>query len=133
MRRHFTERFRKEAGEQAGSAAGSHVEAPSEDERALVCSGCRHVVTHESRALKVADRHRHTCVNPAGIVFRVRCFSTAPGCVGHGEVSTYFSWFAGYAWQIALCERCTMHLGWSFSGATPPFWGLIADRILREA
>lgn len=28
--------------------------------------------------------------------------------------STDFSWFPGYAWQIAVCLKCHTHLGWKF-------------------
>lgn len=29
--------------------------------------------------------------------------------------STEFSWFPGYAWQIAVCKQCSSHIGWKFS------------------
>lgn len=28
--------------------------------------------------------------------------------------STEFSWFPGYAWQIAVCAKCQSHIGWKF-------------------
>lgn len=28
--------------------------------------------------------------------------------------STEFSWFPGYAWQIAVCNKCSSHIGWKF-------------------
>lgn len=28
--------------------------------------------------------------------------------------STEFSWFPGYAWQIAVCKKCSSHIGWKF-------------------
>lgn len=28
--------------------------------------------------------------------------------------STEFSWFPGYAWQIAVCDKCSLHIGWKF-------------------
>lgn len=28
--------------------------------------------------------------------------------------SSDFSWFPGYAWQIAVCSTCSSHIGWKF-------------------
>ena len=91
------------------------------------------VTTADARVSR-AGRHQHTCINPSGYVYRIACFRTAPGCVGAGAWSTFYSWFRGYAWQIACCGACSMHLGWAFepddpAEDAPPFWGLIVDRI----
>lgn len=32
--------------------------------------------------------------------------------------STEFSWFPGYAWQIAVCNKCSSHIGWKFIAVT---------------
>lgn len=32
--------------------------------------------------------------------------------------STDFSWFPGYAWQIAICKVCSSHIGWKFIALT---------------
>lgn len=56
------------------------------------------------------------------------------------------SWFAGYAWQIAYCGGCGLHLGWKFStldeaaGAETEasqdrphgFWGLRRAALVDE-
>jgi len=103
------------------------------DER-ILCAACGHEITSADARLTKAGRHQHTCVNPSGYVYRILCFRRAPGCVGTGSWSSFYSWFQGYAWQIACCGSCSMHLGWAFDpDAAPedaePFWGLIADRI----
>lgn len=130
----LSKRLFKQAAERAGSAPGIDVEgADRRATEAIVCGGCEHPVTARDLAVDVAGQHRHTCINPANVIYRIRCFGEAPGCVGHGEVTERFSWFAGYAWQVALCERCAMHLGWLFtSREARPFAGLIADRIVER-
>lgn len=112
------------------------VERDASDER-IVCAACGHAITTADTSVTKAGRHQHTCINPAGYVYRIRCFRRAPGCVTTGSWSTYYSWFQGYAWQIACCGSCSMHLGWAFEpDGSPedgaPFWGLIADRVTES-
>lgn len=45
-----------------------------------------------------------------------------------------FSWFPGYAWQIAVCNGCNSHVGWKFvatkRGYKPrKFYGLCGKAI----
>jgi hypothetical protein len=75
-------------------------------------------------------RHEHAFFNPAGIAFLVRCFSRAPGVTCRGTPDTTFSWFAGYAWQIASCGRCGIHVGWRFSKDDTSFYALISKRLI---
>lgn len=125
-------RLRKEAGEQGGAAPD--VVSGTEDKplRAILCSACEHPITDEEARIEVAARHRHTCINPAGFVYRIACFRSAPGCEGQGEWSDHYSWFAGYAWRISVCARCSVHLGWAYRGEGSPFFGLIEDRLVTR-
>jgi hypothetical protein len=54
-----------------------------------------------------------------------------------GPATAEYTWFAGYAWRIALCARCTGHLGWRYeaqSGATPAiFYGLLISALIEDA
>jgi len=36
-------------------------------------------------------------------------------------------------WQIADCGACGVHLGWSFTGASERFYGLILDRLIAPS
>ena len=99
--------------------------------RALVCAACGEVIAPLDARIEVGGAHRHTFVNPHGHVFEIGCFSPAPGCASIGEPSEFFSWFPGYAWRVAICRGCGVHLGWSF-GDPPDFHGLILER-LRES
>jgi hypothetical protein len=101
------------------------------DEEAWIrCGRCGYGLARRSARTEVDGKHVHTFVNPQGIQYTFGCWTEAPGCRGCGEQSTFFSWFAGFAWRIALCARCGTHVGWSFHAETRAFVGLIADRIV---
>jgi hypothetical protein len=97
--------------------------------RILVCASCLHGVTTSGASIEMAGSHAHTFANPHGFVFHIRCFAVAPGCEAAGEASTHFTWFAGYAWRVEVCQGCGAHLGWLFVSQDSYFHGLIADRL----
>ncbi len=75
-------------------------------------------------------QHRHVFFNPRGILFLIRCFGNAPGCLSLGSVTAEFSWFAGYQWCYAHCVGCGQHLGWHYQGpGGDHFFGLIVNRL----
>jgi len=97
----------------------------------LACAGCLRPVTSAAARIEVAGAHAHTFANPAGIQFHIGCFSRTTGCVTAGEPSTYWSWFAGYSWQVEHCAGCAEHLGWLFRGDAHLFHGLVLDRLVE--
>ena len=99
-------------------------------EHPIRCAACGHIVTSRESAIAVDGRHDHRCINPHGIFFDIGCYREAPGVMTVGMPESYFSWFRGTAWQIALCGACHVHLGWSFTGRDAPFVGLIQDRVV---
>lgn len=107
-------------------------QSSTEEERWARCAACGARLAPERARLEVNGAHEHEFMNPAGLRFRVACFSAAPGCVAEGEPSAVWSWFPGWAWQIALCRGCSAHVGWSFAGSASTFHGLVCDRIVRE-
>lgn len=100
-----------------------------EEEPAILCRACSHIITAGDQQIEVAGSHRHTFFNPVGIVYELGCFARAPGCSLAGESSAEFSWFAGYLWRIALCGQCGIHLGWRFQSAEISFYGLILSHL----
>lgn len=97
------------------------------------CSACGARIAPSNASMEVNGAHEHEFMNPAAIRFVVACFREAPGCAGEGPSSTVWSWFPGRAWRVALCKACGVHLGWSFEAeGSAPFFGLIADRIVRS-
>ena len=105
-------------------------EVETDAEKGLVCRKCRAHVTENRHAVAINGNHLHTFFNPAGIVFEIRCFSQARGCVVHGEATGEFSWFAGYVWRYALCGNCLAHLGWKYESRENSFFGLIKDKLV---
>jgi hypothetical protein len=97
----------------------------------IVCAACRARVTTPADGIDVSGAHAHAFLNPAGIVYRIRCFRLAPGAVGFGEQSDYWTWFPGFHWQACICRACFEHLGWRFQSAATTFFGLITERVLE--
>ena len=101
------------------------------DSRVLLCAWCRHVVTTIAARIEVSGGHAHTFANPHGFVFHIVCFAEAPGCAAVGKLTTHFTWFPGFAWQVASCRECREHLGWLFLGPDDRFHGLIEERLVE--
>ncbi len=118
-------------GQDTGSERQANLESDpiARDEEWVRCAGCGHRLARKSARTEVDGKHVHTFVNPHGIEYTFGCWSEAPGCRGWGEESTFFAWFAGFAWRIVLCAGCGVHVGWSFRSETRGFVGLIVDRI----
>jgi hypothetical protein len=106
---------------------------PTEDrEGRILCRRCQSPVTSKAELVSIGGSRAHRRTNPNGYEFEFACFLAAPGADRRGVPTTQFSWFAGYAWCLAACRSCDVHLGWYFSGKTPGFYGLIIDRIAAE-
>jgi hypothetical protein len=108
-------------------------EQASSHRHRLRCRQCGHCITEAEQRIVVDGAHAHRHRNPAGQVFDIGCFRMAPGCVHRGESSAEHTWFAGYRWNVAWCQRCGAHIGWRYTGeAREPFHGLILDRLSPE-
>ena len=108
--------------------------APGEDEgdaRVLACARCLQPITTTAARTEVGGAHEHTFANPEGYQFHIGCFARATGCAAVGDPSTYWSWFAGYSWQVELCSACGEHLGWLFRAKGHLFHGLVLDRLVE--
>ena len=102
----------------------------SREKESLLCTVCNNKITSEQQGFARGGKTEHTFINPHGMLFRVGCFYQATGCGVVGSPSSEFSWFAGFAWQIAFCRECQTHLGWLFSNDQGhQFYGLIITRL----
>lgn len=101
------------------------------NEEFILCNTCNHKITTRKESISVSNSHQHTFANPAGILFDIGCFKSAPGCLNTGPFTDEFSWFKGFKWRISICETCFTHLGWMFLSSTNHiFFGLILDRLI---
>lgn len=75
-------------------------------------------------------------MNPHGILHEVMTVRSARNLVVAGPPTSEFTWYPGYAWEIAWCAACAEHVGWSFTatGESEPsrFWALRRDAIREE-
>lgn len=94
----------------------------------LLCHRCANPITHPAARISVSGSHQHRFTNPNGQTFAIGCFAKAPGCSLEGRAWSEHSWFPGYRWRVALCARCSNHLGWRFQ-ADDRFFGLILDQL----
>ena len=95
----------------------------------LRCTECHYPITRHSDRIAINEQHQHVFTNPHGHIFQIGCFAQAPGCLIIGPETSYFSWFPGYVWQIALCGQCGTLLGWAFRSQESQFFGLILDKL----
>ena len=105
-------------------------DAKPKKEKRLFCAACRHPITHQDERIMVQGDHEHTFTNPQGMTYHIGCFREAAGCAPSGEATVEFTWFRGYAWRIAYCAHCHVHLGWRFQSDTDYFHGLIVNRLI---
>jgi hypothetical protein len=101
----------------------------NDKESFLSCRACGYPITRRKDRISINEKNEYVFTNPHGYIFHIGCFARAPGCIISGEETTYFSWFNGYSWQIALCGQCTALLGWFFSSKNTQFFGIILDKI----
>ena len=102
----------------------------TEDERWLRCARCDEAIARPDE--RISDSvglgiHGGAFVNPHGYLHELEPFLTAPGAQELGPFRQADSWFAGYAWAMAHCRACGVHLGWCFQAfdrKPPKFWGL---------
>lgn len=116
----------REPGAGSETGAGAQPARP----RILVCRACRRAITGAEARTEVDGSHEHTFFNPAGVLYRLGCFREAPGCAAAGPFRTFFTWFPGHAWQLALCGGCARHLGWCFRGESS-FHGLVLAELVE--
>ena len=104
----------------------------------IVCAQCgRHISTSDQRFAYDGERMYGVFINPFGVVFELCTLTSATNLIALGAPTEEGTWFNGYAWQVCLCDRCHVHLGWryeSHGSAREPslFYGLIRSKLREE-
>ncbi len=115
-------------------AAGKRIKEEKQfgfrEEQVILCRECGNPVTSPDCIIAVDGSHLHTFENPAGITYDIGCFSSAEGCMVHGEPTPEHTWFEGFRWSFSLCSSCFSHLGWFYENGDEQFFGLIVDRLV---
>jgi len=93
------------------------------------CAVCGTYVTDDGQLTHINGTHQHYKVNPQGQGFQFCSFKYAEGCSRSGELTAEHTWYSGYLWQFAHCNRCDTQLGWYFAGPKS-FYGLIKRQIV---
>ena len=117
-----------------GRAPGDQpdVEDPG-DAGTLYCRACGAPVSHRRHAVARGGAHEHGRTNPAGLSFHFACYAHAPGVVPLGTLTAAHTWFAGYAWRLALCAGCRLHLGWEYRAPDGDgFYGLLSGALAED-
>ena len=115
-----------------GPVSSERQAAQNEERKSVVCRNCGQVITTVASVSSPDGSRTHTFFNPAGIVYEIICFSTAPGCLVQGPASSEFCWFAGFTWRLAFCGNCLTHLGWFYESRDSSFFGLILRKLAGD-
>lgn len=99
----------------------------------ILCGICRYTISTVDDMIDINGSHFHAFKNPVGVVFRIRCFSSAGGCTIVGIPTMEHTWFPEYSWCFALCSQCFSHLGWFYQSKENNFFALIQDNISESA
>jgi len=105
--------------------------------KAIRCRGCLVEISDESQVFALSAGSP-LFVNRYGFVHEILTVRSAQNLSSQGEPTQVDTWFAGYSWQIVVCARCGLHLGWRYQALdapTPPlppwFFGLRRAAIVR--
>ncbi|EFN75562.1 protein cereblon [Harpegnathos saltator] len=108
------------------------------EDKIYVCVQCETLIGRQSHMFPMnREGPQGTYVNPEGVIHETITFYHVQGvALSSSSPSTNYSWFPGYAWTVAICKRCSQHVGWKFtatdSNLRPKvFWG-VTRRSLKD-
>ncbi|KAG0728471.1 Protein cereblon [Chionoecetes opilio] len=101
----------------------------------LTCVHCGSVIGDYADIFSMSvEGPQGTFVNPGGYVHEMLTLTKAGNLTYNPRRSTEHSWFPGYAWTIASCSSCLLHIGWKFTATTrklkpQKFYGLTRSAV----
>jgi hypothetical protein len=108
---------------------GACMEREDDPGDTIYCTHGGAPITRRGGKSRRKGRFEHVCINPGGYVFRIGCFTRAPGCIVGGEPTDYFTWFPGFSWACAVCRNYSSHPRRQFRSDPERFYGLILDSL----
>ncbi|XP_037092411.1 protein cereblon-like [Pollicipes pollicipes] len=98
--------------------------------KVMACADCEQPLASSDDVFAMsAEGPQSIFVNPHGDLHETLTLHRASGLRCITRPSTEYSWFPGYAWEIAHCTQCSSHMGWRFTACRESlrptsFWGL---------
>ncbi|XP_057721985.1 uncharacterized protein LOC130936032 [Arachis stenosperma] len=102
------------------------------------CKICQALIAKRSDMLVMSSEGPlGAYVNSNGFVHEIMTLSKSKGLALMGPPVTEYSWFPGYAWTIANCGTCEIHMGWLFTATNRKlkprsFWGIRSCQVAEE-
>ncbi|CAI9773126.1 unnamed protein product [Fraxinus pennsylvanica] len=104
----------------------------------IQCKTCQTLIARRSDMLVMSSEGPlGAYANEHGFVHEVTTLLKTNGLAIKGIPTKEYSWFPGYAWSIADCATCEMHMGWLFTATRKKlkprsFWGIKSSQIADE-
>ncbi len=119
------------------TAVRKTAERTADEKRPILCRRCRQEVSDRSLLFSMGDAGvRRVFSNPYGLLLEIVTVLDARGLTLVSLPTTEFTWFPGYAWEVAMCSTCGVQLGWRFLAvaASEPerFFGLLTSAIVLD-
>lgn len=104
------------------------------ESKPFLCKICSHILTFWEYRFFINSQWIYRFQNPHRIWFEIGLFEKAPGIFTRGEPTSDYSWFSGYLWNYAHCQKCGSHIGWFYENKERHcFYGLILENMVFDS
>jgi hypothetical protein len=97
----------------------------------LHCPSCDRVLADDAEAVERLGLYVHEGANPSGERFRFASYAVTSELAVKTttNLSSEWSWFPRYQWQVVRCLGCAEHVGWRFHKHDDEFFALILEHL----